>query len=58
MSLIDNRKAFFDYHIEERDEAGLVLEGWEVKAQRAGRGQNNEGYVVVKHAEIVLIGTH
>ena len=36
MSIIDNRKAFFDYFIEERYEAGLVLEGWEVKAIRAG----------------------
>ncbi|RQR49147.1 SsrA-binding protein SmpB [Burkholderia sp. Bp9126] len=58
MSIIDNRKAHFDYHIEERYEAGLVLEGWEVKALRAGRGQIKEGYVVVKDAEIFLIGTH
>ena len=58
MSIIDNRKAHFDYHIEERYEAGLVLEGWEVKALRAGRGQIKEGYVVVKNAEIFLIGTH
>lgn len=58
MSIIDNRKARFDYHIEERYEAGLVLEGWEVKALRAGRGKIKEGYVVVKHAEIFLIGTH
>ena len=40
MSIIDNRKAFFDYFVEERYEAGLVLEGWEVKALRAGRGAN------------------
>ncbi|AYZ65542.1 SsrA-binding protein SmpB [Burkholderia multivorans] len=58
MSIIDNRKARFDYHIEERYEAGLVLEGWEVKALRAGRGQIKEGYVIVKNAEIFLIGTH
>ena len=38
MSIVDNRKAFYDYFIEERYEAGLVLEGWEVKAIRAGRG--------------------
>ncbi|OPX53752.1 SsrA-binding protein, partial [Oceanospirillum multiglobuliferum] len=43
MSIIDNRKAFFDYFIEERYEAGLVLEGWEVKSLRAGRGQIKEG---------------
>ncbi|ACC70500.1 SsrA-binding protein SmpB [Paraburkholderia phymatum] len=58
MSIIDNRKAFFDYSVEERYEAGLVLEGWEVKALRAGRGQIKEGYVVIKNAELYLIGTH
>ncbi|KNH07064.1 tmRNA-binding protein SmpB [Candidatus Burkholderia brachyanthoides] len=57
MSIIDNRKAFFDYFIEERYEAGLVLEGWEVKALRAGRGQIKEGYVVIKAGELFLIGT-
>jgi SsrA-binding protein len=58
MSIIDNRKAFFDYFVEERYEAGLVLEGWEVKALRAGRGQIKEGYVVIKEGELFLIGTH
>ena len=58
MSIIENRKAFFDYSIEERYEAGLVLEGWEVKALRAGRGQIKEGYVVIRGAELFLIGTH
>ncbi|MBN3764667.1 SsrA-binding protein SmpB [Burkholderia sp. Ac-20365] len=58
MSIIDNRKAFFDYSVEERYEAGLVLEGWEVKALRAGRGQIKEGYVVIRNAELFLIGTH
>ncbi|SAL64895.1 SsrA-binding protein [Caballeronia peredens] len=58
MSIIDNRKAFFDYFVEERYEAGLVLEGWEVKALRAGRGQIKEGYVVIKQGELFLIGTH
>ncbi|KMY86874.1 tmRNA-binding protein SmpB [Candidatus Paraburkholderia calva] len=58
MSIIDNRKAFFNYFIEERYEAGLVLEGWEVKALRAGRGQIKEGYVVIKAGELFLIGTH
>ena len=58
MSIIDNRKAFYDYSVEERYEAGLVLEGWEVKALRAGRGQIKEGYVVIKNAELFLIGTH
>lgn len=58
MSIIENRKAFFDYHIEERYEAGLVLEGWDVKALLAGRGQIKEGYVIVRDAEIFLIGSH
>jgi SsrA-binding protein len=58
MSIIDNRKAFFDYFIEERYEAGLVLEGWEVKALRAGRGQIKEGYVIVRNGELFLIGAH
>lgn len=58
MSIVDNKKAFFDYFIEERYEAGLVLEGWEVKAIRAGRAQIKEAYVVVRNAEIFLIGSH
>ncbi|QHE92376.1 SsrA-binding protein SmpB [Pandoraea fibrosis] len=58
MSIIDNKKAFFDYFIEERYEAGIALEGWEVKAIRAGRAQIKEGYVVIKNGEIFLIGTH
>jgi SsrA-binding protein len=58
MSIIDNRKAFFDYFIEDRYEAGLVLEGWEVKASRAGRGQIREGYVVIRNGELYLIGAH
>ena len=58
MSIVDNRKAFFDYFVEERIEAGLALEGWEVKAIRAGRAQLKEAYVVVRNGEIVLIGSH
>jgi SsrA-binding protein len=58
MSIVDNKKAFFDYFIEERHEAGLVLEGWEVKAIRAGRTQIKEAYVIVRDAEIFLIGAH
>jgi len=53
-----NRKAFHDYFIEERFEAGLALEGWEVKSIRAGHVQLKEAYVVVKSAEIFLIGCH
>lgn len=58
MSIVDNRKAFHDYFIEERFEAGMVLEGWEVKAIRAGRAQLKESYVVVLGAELWLIGAH
>jgi SsrA-binding protein len=58
MSIVDNRKAYHDYFIEEKFEAGLALEGWEVKAVRAGRAQIKEAYVVVKNGEIVLIGAH
>ena len=58
MSIVDNKKAFFDYFIEERFEAGLVLEGWEVKAIRAGRVHIKEAYVVIRKAELFLIGCH
>ena len=58
MSIIDNKKAFHDFFIEERFEAGLVLEGWEVKAIRAGRAQLKEAYVIVKNATLWLIGAH
>jgi SsrA-binding protein len=58
MSIIDNKKAFHDYFIEERYEAGLALEGWEVKAIRAGRVQLKEAYVVLKQEEVWLIGCH
>ncbi|AGA89428.1 SsrA-binding protein [Thioflavicoccus mobilis 8321] len=53
-----NKKAGHDYHIEQRYEAGLVLEGWEVKSLRAGRVQLKEGYVKIMHAEAFLIGAH
>ena len=58
MSIIDNRKAFHDYFIEEKFEAGLVLEGWEVKGIRAGRANIKEAYVVVRNGEIFLLGMH
>ncbi|HWS74782.1 MAG TPA: SsrA-binding protein SmpB [Quisquiliibacterium sp.] len=58
MSIAENRKALHDFSIEERFEAGLVLEGWEVKAIRAGRAQLKEGYVIVRGAELFLIGAH
>lgn len=56
MSIAENRKAHFNYHIEERFEAGLVLEGWEVKAIREGQVQLTDGYVVIKEGELFLIG--
>ena len=58
MTIVDNKKAFFDYFIEDRYEAGLVLHGWEVKAIRAGRAQIKEGYVVLQHGAFYLIGAH
>lgn len=58
MSIADNKKAFHDYFIEERYEAGIALEGWEVKAIRAARVQLKEAYVVIRNAELVLIGAH
>lgn len=58
MSIAQNKKAFHDYFIEERYEAGMALEGWEVKAIRAGRVQLKESYVIVRNAEIHLIGCH
>jgi SsrA-binding protein len=58
MSIVENRKAFHDYFVEERYEAGVALEGWEVKAIRAGRVQLKEAYVVVHGQEIFLVGAH
>lgn len=58
MSIVENKKAFHDYFIEERFEAGIVLEGWEVKAIRAGRVQVKEAYVIVTSGEIFLLGSH
>jgi SsrA-binding protein len=58
MSIIDNKKAFFDYFIEDRYEAGLVLQGWEIKAIREGRVQIKEAYVVVRNGELFLFGAH
>jgi len=58
MSIVENRKAFHDYFIEQRLEAGIALAGWEVKAIRAGRAQIKEAYVIVSNDEIFLIGCH
>ena len=56
--IAENRKARFDYFIEERFEAGLVLQGWEVKSMRAGRAQLAEAYVFVRNEEAFLTGAH
>ena len=56
MSIAENRKARFNYHIEEHFEAGIVLEGWEIKAIREGQVQLTDGYIVVKNGELFLIG--
>ncbi len=58
MSIVDNKKAFHDYFIEERSEAGMALEGWEVKSIRAGRVQLKEAYVIVRKGEVFLFGAH
>lgn len=58
MAIVQNRKAHHDYSIEERYEAGLVLEGWEVKAIRAGRAQLNEAYVVIRDGALYLLNGH
>ncbi|MCU0973221.1 MAG: SsrA-binding protein, partial [Burkholderiales bacterium] len=52
MSIVQNKKAFHDYFIEDRFEAGIALEGWEVKAIRAGRAQIKEAYVVIRNEEV------
>ncbi|MGM9512773.1 SsrA-binding protein SmpB [Roseateles sp. DB2] len=56
MSIAENRRARFEYHIEEQYEAGIVLEGWEVKAIREGQVQLPDGYVLIKDGELFLIG--
>lgn len=58
MSIAQNKKAFHDYFIEEKYEAGIVLEGWEVKAIRENRVNLKEAYVIIQRGEIYLIGCH
>ena len=58
MSIVQNKKAFHDYFIEEKYEAGITFEGWEIKAVRAGRVQLKEAYVIVRKSELFLIGCH
>ena len=56
--IAQNRKAWHDYFIEQKFEAGLALQGWEVKSLRDGRAQLKEAYVVVENGEVFLIGAH
>ena len=58
MSIVQNKKAFHDYFIEDRYEAGIILEGWEVKAIRAGRANLKEAYITVKDGALYLFGSH
>ena len=58
MTIAENRKAFHDYSIEERFEAGLVLEGWEVKAIRANQAHLKEAYVIVRAGALWLLNAH
>ena len=54
--IADNKKAAFNYFIEERFEAGMVLEGWEIKSLREGKVQLTDGYVVIRNGELFIIG--
>ncbi|MCO5103860.1 MAG: SsrA-binding protein SmpB [Burkholderiaceae bacterium] len=54
--IADNKKAAYNYFFEERYEAGIVLQGWEVKALREGKVQLTDGYVVIREGELYLIG--
>jgi SsrA-binding protein len=58
MTIAQNKKAFHDYFIEERYEAGLALQGWEAKAIRAGRVQLKDAYVLIRGGEIFMVGGH
>ena len=58
MANIVNRNAFFDYYIEEKHEAGMVLQGWEVKSIREGRAQIKEAHVIVRNGELFLLNAH
>jgi len=58
MSIAVNKKAFHDFFVEEKFEAGIALQGWEVKAIRAGRANIKEAYVVLRQGEVYLIGMH
>ncbi|MHB2040066.1 MAG: SsrA-binding protein SmpB [Acidiferrobacteraceae bacterium] len=56
--IAQNRRAWHEYFIEQKMEAGLALQGWEVKSLRSGRAQLKESYVIVDRGEIFLFGAH
>lgn len=56
--ICDNKKAFFDYFVEDQYEAGVALTGWEIKAIRSGRASLKEAYVILKNGELFLLGSH
>jgi len=58
LTIITNKKVYHDYFIEEKYEAGIVLEGWEVKAIRDNRINIKESYVIIQRGEIYLLGCH
>lgn len=58
MANIVNRKALFDYYIEEKIEAGMVLQGWEVKSIREGRAQIKEAHIIIRNGELFLLNAH
>ena len=58
MSIAQNKKAFHDYFIEEKFEAGIVLQGWEAKAIRESRVQLKEAYIIIRNGELYMIGSH
>lgn len=57
-SIAQNKKARFDFFIEERVEAGLALQGWEVKSMRAGKAQLTDSFVIFRDGEAYLLGSH
>ena len=56
--IADNKKAYFDYYIEDKFQAGLVLEGVEIKSVRAGKVNLKDSYVIIKNGEVFLMGAH
>ena len=57
-TIIKNKKALFDFNVEDQIEAGISLKGWEVKSLRDNRGNIKESYAILKNNEVFLIGAH